>query len=77
MSITAGPRFLSVGLIVKLLFSFSSFNVLNCERDRFWRFSLLILLTRYLCACLRLVSKRVMLSSTSMEAGGGFHCLFF
>lgn len=73
----AGPRFLSVGLMIRFVFCFSSLRALNCSGVRLDMFLFLYFFWSSSFSFLRDFSKRVIWSSISIEAGGGSQVLFF
>jgi hypothetical protein len=73
----AGPRFLSVGFMVKLLLLFSILSVCCCGIVRLFKLSLDVLVTCVRWAVVRAFSNSVILFSIFEGAGGGSQCLFF
>ena len=73
---TAGPRFLSVGLMIRFVFCFSFLRALNCSGVRLDMFLFLYFFWSSSISFLRDFSKRVIWSSISIEAGGGSQVLF-
>lgn len=73
----AGPRFLSVGLIVKLVLFFSDFRVCCWGSDRFLKLTFLFLDILDESAVCKALSNSVILFSILMGAGGGFQFVFF
>jgi len=73
----AGPRLLSVDLIVKLVLFFSSAKVFCQGIERFLRLTLFNLDICAEYASCRALSNSVILFLMSMGAGGGFQFLFF
>jgi len=77
VSITAGPRFVSVGFIMIFLFRFRSLKACACIGQRLERFFLLHLVVRQLCLFLSAFSNSVVLFSIAIGAGGGCQLEFF
>lgn len=75
-SIVAGPRFLSVGLMIMFGFFFREFSACVCSGVRLDRLEFLYFICSVRCACLSCFSKCVILSSMRFDAGGGFQYLF-
>ena len=65
----AGPRFLSVGLIIIFLFCFSCVGTLCCIGDRLVNLIFLFLVDRCSCFRFRSFSKVVIFSSISNGTG--------
>jgi hypothetical protein len=60
-----------------LQFSRSFLSAIDCSEVRLEKLAFLYFLRSSSCSFLRAFSKRVSRFSISLEAGGGFQCLFF
>jgi hypothetical protein len=75
-SIAAGPRFLSVGLMIMFGFFLREFSAYVCSGVRLDRLEFLYFICSVRCACLSCFSQCVILSSMRFDARGGFQYLF-